>query len=199
MDSRNQATLRGRAAQAPCLSHSNHGVAYYTFPLEVNRLSGTADVLNVVADEALLEQCPVTAGEEYQVAGEIRSFNNRSGVGSRLVISFFAKSLQPAQGEHLNQLTLSGVLCKAPNLRRTPLGREICDLLLAVNRRYGRADYLPCIAWGGLARACAALEVGDEVHITGRLQSRKYRKVIQGVESERTAYEISVMELEPEG
>ena len=153
MDSRNQATLRGRAAQAPCLSHSNHGVAYYTFPLEVNRLSGTADVLNVVADETLLEQCPVTAGEEYQVAGEIRSFNNRSGVGSRLVISFFAKSLQPAQGEHLNQLTLSGVLCKAPNLRRTPLGREICDLLLAVNRRYGRADYLPCIAWGGLARA----------------------------------------------
>ena len=96
----------------------------------------------------------------------------------------------------MNQLELCGVLCKAPNLRRTPLGREICDLLLAVNRRYGRADYLPCIAWGGLARACAELAVGDSVHITGRLQSRKYRKVIDGAELERTAYEISVMELE---
>ena len=198
MDSRNQAALRGRAMEAPRLSHSNHGVAYYTFPLGVERLSGTADVLNVVLDEALLARCPVAAGREYELTGEIRSFNNRSGVGSRLVITFFARSIQPMEGEHLNRLELRGVLCKAPNLRRTPLGREICDLLLAVNRRYGRADYLPCIAWGGLARACAQLAVGDGVHITGRLQSRKYRKVAQGVESERTAYEISIMELEPE-
>lgn len=196
MDSRNQATLRGRAAEPPRPSHSNHGVAYYTFPLEVERLSGTADVLNVVLDEALLTQCPVEVGREYELTGEVRSFNNRSGVGSRLVITFFARSLLPTEGEHMNQLELCGVLCKAPNLRRTPLGREICDLLLAVNRRYGRADYLPCIAWGGLARACAELVVGDSVHITGRLQSRKYRKVIDGAELERTAYEISVMELE---
>lgn len=198
MDSRNQAALRGRAVEAPQPSHSNHGVAYYTFPLEVERLSGTADVLNVVLDEALLAQCPVEAGREYELTGEVRSFNNRSGVGSRLVITFFARSIQDMEGEHLNHLELVGVLCKAPNLRRTPLGREICDLLLAVNRRYGRADYLPCIAWGALARSCGELAVGDQVHITGRLQSRKYRKITEGVETERTAYEISVMELEAE-
>ena len=194
--SKNQAALRGRAMGGPQLSHTNHGVAYYSFPLEVERLSGTADVLNVVASEEVLAQCAVEAGSEYQVTGEVRSFNNRSGVGSRLVISFFARSVQPTQGEHLNHLELHGVLCKAPNLRRTPLGREICDLLLAVNRRYGRSDYLPCIAWGALARSCGELSVGDEVHLTGRLQSRKYRKVSGDREEERTAYEISVMELE---
>ncbi len=197
MDSgKNLASLRGRAAEEPRLSHSNHGVAYYTFPLEVERLSGAADILNIVVSEELLSQCPVTAGREYQASGEVRSFNNRTGVGARLVISFFARSLQPTEGEHLNHLELQGVLCKAPNLRRTPLGREICDLLLAVNRHYGRADYLPCITWGALARSCGELSVGDEVRLIGRLQSRKYRKVTGGREEERTAYEISVMELE---
>lgn len=197
MDSiKNLASLRGRAVEEPHLSHSNHGVTYYSFPLEVERLSGTADVLNVVISEELLDQCPVESGREYQASGEVRSFNNRTGIGSRLVISFFARSIQPTQGEHLNHLELRGVLCKAPNLRRTPLGREICDLLLAVNRRYGRADYLPCITWGALARSCGELSVGDEVRLTGRLQSRKYRKMAGDREEERTAYEISVMELE---
>ncbi len=195
--SSNRASLRGRAAAEPRLSHANHGVNYSIFPLEVQRLSGTADTLNVVVSEPLLAACPVEPGGAYQVTGEVRSFNNRTGVGSRLVITFFARTLAPADGDSANQLELSGVLCKAPVVRRTPLGREICDLLLAVNRRYGRADYLPCIAWGSLARSCGKLSVGDAVRLTGRLQSRKYHKLDAGRETERTAYEVSVTTLEP--
>lgn len=195
--SKNLASLRGRAGAEPRYSHTNHGQSYLTFPLEVERLSGAVDILNVVVSPQLLEQCPVEPGQEYETVGEVRSFNNRSGVGSRLVITFFARTLSPAQGEHDNRLELTGVLCKEPVVRRTPLGREICDLLLAVNRRYGRADYLPCIAWGGLAQRCAGLEVGDGVRLAGRLQSRSYTKVEDGVSQQRVAYEVSVMKLEP--
>lgn len=194
--SKNQAVLLGVAGEAPRLSHTNHGVDYYTFPLAVERLSGAVDTLNVVLSQPLLERCPVEAGGSYRLAGEVRSFNNRSGEGARLVITFLARTVEPEAGEHENSLHLSGVLCKPPVLRRTPLGREICDMLLAVNRRYGRSDYLPCIAWGALARKCGELSVGDEVCLHGRLQSRTYRKVEGEVESQRTAYEISVMELE---
>lgn len=193
----NQAFLQGRAVGTAQPSHANHGVTYFVFPLEVERLSGAVDTLNIVCSEQLLAACPVVPGEHYRAAGEIRSFNNRSGVGSRLVITFFAKSLEAGEESGDNRLELTGVLCKAPNLRRTPLGREICDLLLAVNRRYGRADYLPCITWGALARSCGELEVGDTVYLTGRLQSRTYRKLIGDREEERTAYEISVIALEP--
>lgn len=192
----NQAVLQGRAAGKPQPSHANHGVTYFLFPLEAQRLSGTADTLNVVASEELLAACPILPGRCYRATGEIRSFNNRSGAGARLVITFFAKTLEPSREDSENHLELTGVLCKAPNLRRTPLGREICDLLLAVNRRYGRADYLPCIAWGSLARRCGELEVGDTVRLTGRLQSRTYRKLLGDREEERVAYEVSVLTLE---
>lgn len=192
----NRAVLRGVAEGEARPSHVNHGVSYYIFPLAVERLSGARDLLNVVISEDLLRACPPSPGREYEVGGEVRSFNNRSGLGARLVITFFARTLAPAEGEHLNRLELSGVLCKQPTLRRTPLGREICDLLLAVNRRYGRADYLPCIAWGSLARACAGLNVGDSLTLTGRLQSRVYRKVEGDRETQRTAYEISVLSAE---
>ncbi len=192
----NQAILQGRVVGEPQPSHANHGVTYFIFPLETQRLSGTADTLNVVASEELLAACPILPGGSYRATGEIRSFNNRSGAGARLVITFFAKTLEPAQEGSENRLELTGVLCKAPNLRRTPLGREICDLLLAVNRRYGRADYLPCITWGALARQCGDLEVGDTVRLIGRLQSRTYRKLLGDREEERVAYEISVLTLE---
>ena len=194
----NQALLLGRAAGEPRPSHANHGVTYYVFPLEVERLSGATDTLNVVASEELLSACPILPGQTYRTTGEVRSFNNRSGTGARLVITFFAKTLERAEEGYDNRLELTGVLCKAPNLRRTPLGREICDLLLAVNRRYGRADYLPCITWGSLARTCGELEVGDAVRLTGRLQSRTYRKTLGDREEERVAYEISVIALEEE-
>lgn len=193
----NRAMLQGAVALSPTFSHENHGIRYYGFPLTVRRLSGAEDQVNVIAAQGMLEQCPLERGQEAAVEGEVRSFNNKSGQGSKLVITLFAKAIRLAEGEHQNQLTLAGALCKPPVFRRTPMGREICDLLLAVNRRYGRADYLPCIAWGALARQCAGLEVGDAIRLEGRFQSRGYTKVEQGQSSQRTAYEISIMRLEP--
>ena len=195
----NRALLRGTVSAEPAFSHESHGVLYDTFPLSVLRLSGSEDRVNVLAPRSLLAARPVSAGMELEVEGEVRSFNNKSGQGSRLVITLHARAIRPWEGEHGNRLLLAGVLCKPPVLRRTPLGRDICDLLLAVNRRYGRADYLPCIAWGGLARRCGGLEVGDGVRLEGRLQSRAYTKVDHGVSEVRTAYEVSVMKLEPVG
>ena len=185
----NRALLRGTAAADPVWSHETHGVVYDTFPLTVLRLSGSEDTINVIVPREMLEGCPVTAGMPVEVEGEVRSFNNKSGTGSKLVITLHAKSLRPG-------VTLAGVLCKPPVLRRTPLGREICDLMLAVNRKYGRADYLPCISWGALARCCGELEVGDGVRLEGRLQSRAYTKLENGESRQRTAFEVSVMRLE---
>lgn len=193
----NHAVLCGTVAEAPHFSHENHGVGYEVFPLSVPRLSGAEDRLNVVVSRPMLDTCPLTPGDRVEVHGEVRSFNNRTGAGSRLVITLFARTLEPAEGESVNHLELTGVLCKPPVVRRTPLGREICDLMLAVNRKYGRADYLPCIAWGALAQRCGCLDVGDSVKLEGRLQSRGYQKVVDGVAQERTAFEISVMRLEP--
>ena len=193
----NRALLCGTVAGEPVLSHENHGVSYDVFPLSVPRLSGAEDRLNVVAARPLLTDCPLAPGDRVEVQGEVRSFNNRTGPGSRLVITLFARSLSPTRAEPANCLELSGVLCKPPILRRTPLGREICDLMLAVNRKYGRADYLPYIAWGTLAQRCGGLHVGDGVKLEGRLQSRSYQKVVDGVTQDRTAFEVSVMHLEP--
>ncbi len=193
----NRISLRGQVAAAPALSHQNHGTDYYIVPLRVPRLSGAEDVLNLIVahpDPALWR-----SEQWLQAEGEVRSYNNRSGVGSRLVITVLVRSARAAEpGEGENRLLLSGVLCKPPVRRRTPLGRDICDLLLAVNRLYGRADYLPCIAWGSLAALCGGKEVGDRLRLEGRLQSRQYHKVVDGRETVRTAYEISVMDLLPE-
>ena len=193
----NQAALCGRAAGEPVFSHINHATRYDVFPLAVPRLSGTEDRLNVLLAHSLLERCPIRTGDPVQVSGEVRTFNNRSGVGSRLVITLFARELSTDPAEPLNHLELAGAVCKPPVLRRTPLGREICDLMLAVNRRYSRADYLPCITWGSLAQRSAGLEVGDTVRLEGRLQSRVYQKILDGIPVERTAFEVSVMHLEP--
>ena len=193
----NRVRLCGRAAGEPALSHINHGEHFYRFPLSVERLSGQEDLLPVILPRRLLEEHPVHTGDTLTLTGQLRSFNNRSGQGPRLVISVFVRELTPGGAAPFNQIQLSGVLCKAPSLRRTPLGREICDLMLAVNRKYGRADYLPCIAWGTLAQRCGGLHVGDGVKLEGRLQSRSYQKVVDGVTQDRTAFEVSVMHLEP--
>lgn len=195
----NHALLRGTAAGEAEFSHENHGVKYYTFPLSVLRLSGSTDTVNVIAARETIAGCGVKQGVRLEAEGEVRSFNNKSGQGSRLMIFLYAKSLRSAQEEEdMNTLELVGTLCKPTTLRYTPLGREICDLMIAVNRRYGRSDYLPCIAWGALARKCGTLAVGETLHMDARFQSRKYTKVMDGVSTERTAYEISVMHLEVE-
>ena len=193
----NHILLRGRTAGAPQLSHRSRELSYYVFPLEVDRLSLARDLVNVVLPAGLLPALPPEPGAGVEVEGEVRSFNNKSGTGSRLVITVHARELAPWDGPHENLVTLRGALCKPPTLRRTPLGRDICDLMLAVNRRYGRSDYLPCIAWGALAHRCAALSVGDALSLRGRLQSRLYTKQTDRGPEERTAFEVSIMELEP--
>ena len=123
----------------------------------------------------------------------MRSFNNRSGEGSRLLLYVYAQELLPAEDEDRNEIELAGTICRDPTWRRTPMGREICDLMLAVNRRYGRSDYLPCIAWGAAAREAALWQVGDTVSLNGRIQSRRYSKTVDGQTLEKTAYEVSVI------
>ena len=189
----NDVLLEGCPLAAPAWSHENHGAHFYRFPLQVPRLSGTPDILPVLVPETLVPQ--VETGAELRVRGQLRAFNNRSGVGSRLVLTVHVQHLEPGLGEPRNQILLSGALCKPPILRRTPLGRQICDLMLAVPRRYGRADYLPVIAWGQLAIQASALEVGDALSLEGRVQSRTYRKVTDQGAEERVAYEVSMMHL----
>ena len=195
-ETRNDLLLRGTAAAEPAFSHENHGQRFYRFPLSVRRLSAQADVLQVIATgEQLSHLLPLT-GRRLEIQGQLRSFNNKSGQGSRLVISAFTRLLVETAGEDVNIIELKGAICKPPVLRRTPLGRCICDMMLAVNRRYGRADYLPCIAWGQVAMVTGQLPVGSTLALEGRVQSRVYTKVVDGVPQERTAYEVSIMRLQ---
>ena len=163
--------------------------------VETRRLSGAADTVNVTAREALLRAAQVMEAGRIRVTGELRSFNNRRGEGAKLVITVFAREIAFEDGEDMNRVELRGTLCKEPNLRATPMGREICDLMLAVNRRCGRSDYLPCIAWGRRARQCARLGVGSRVELTGRIQSRPYIKLVEGEPVEKVAYEVSAAEV----
>ena len=191
--SQNDVLLEGYPASSPEWSHENHGTQFYRFLLEVPRLSGTPDILPVLLRADLLDR----AGSQgpLRIRGQLRSFNNRSGVGNKLVLTVYATDIQPGTGESCNQILLTGSLCKPPIFRRTPLGRSICDLMLAVPRRYGRADYLPVIAWGQLAVQASGLGVGDSLSLEGRVQSRAYHKVTGSGTEERTAYEVSMMHL----
>ena len=198
--SQNYVELWGTAESEPYLSHENHGQSFFKFPLCVERLSGQADHPVIVVSESLLRAAPVGPGEPLRVTGQLRSFNNKSGQGSRLVITVLAQELEESDGGFFNRILLSGVLCKQPSLRRTPLGRSICDIILAVNRHYGRADYLPCIAWGQVASRVSRMSVGDRLSLEGRVQSRTYTKLLETGPEERTAFEVSIMQLvEEEG
>ncbi len=193
---RNTVELCGALAAAPRFSHLSRGERFFIFPVETRRLSGAVDTINVVAREALLAALRIEEAERLCVQGELRSFNNRREEGPKLVITVFARALSLAGGgEDVNAITLRGALCKPPVLRVTPMGRDICDLMLAVNRRCGRSDYLPCICWGARARAAALYGVGDAVELTGRVQSRQYIKLIEGEPVEKTAYEVSASEI----
>ena len=189
----NQVTLIGNPMGAPAYSHSNHGRDFYAFPLEVKRLSGAVDQLQIIASRELLEQTPVEEGGNLCVTGEIRSYNSHRPGNRRLIISVYAEDLEVTDLPHDNRVSLLGNLCKPPVYRRTPLGREICDIMLAVNRSYGRSDYLPCILWGNSARLGRDYAVGTQLLLTGRLQSRQYIKVLEDHSEERVAYEISVI------
>ncbi len=192
----NHVVLTGALASVPRYSHSNHGRRFCAFFLEITRLSGAVDCLPILAPEFLLDRVPAEEGDCLCITGQLRSYNQRSAAGHRLLISVLAQTLCVCSVPHENQVSLLGTVCKEPVYRRTPLGREICDLMLAVNRAYRRSDYLPCILWGRSAQAAADCAPGSTLYITGRLQSRQYIKRTEGAAVQRTAYEVSAASVE---
>jgi hypothetical protein len=189
----NSITIRGQLLELPQFSHENHGRRFWRFALEVPRLSGAVDILPVVAQEHLVSQIDPCGGEMLTVTGQIRSHNQRTDGVRHLMIFVFASSIIAEDGEPLNDVILEGPLCKEPTYRRTPLGREICDVMLAVPRAFRRADYLPCILWGRTAQEISLCHTRDCIRISGRLQSRVYTKLLESGPQERTAYEISAL------
>ncbi len=187
----NRVILRGSLAGLPAFSHENHARRFYRFFLEVERLSGTADVLPVIAAEDVLNTMDLSGGGHIEVRGQLRSFNSRAPSGRKLILSVYAAELETSDEGPENLVELTGALCKPPVYRRTPLGREICDVMLAVSRPYHRTDYLPCILWGRTAQAAAQLPPGAQLALTGRLQSREYVKLLPGGSETRVAYEVS--------
>lgn len=192
----NQITIRGNLQNLPQFSHENHGKRFFRFHLEVPRLSGAVDILPVVASEYVLNQMDLSGGEMLTVTGQIRSHNIRSDGVRHLLIFVFAQNIICEDDEPINDVLLKGPLCKEPNYRRTPLGREICDVMLAVGRGFKRADYLPCILWGRVAQEISQCHTRDMIQISGRLQSRIYTKITDDGPQERTAYEISALTAE---
>lgn len=189
----NTITLRGSLRELPQFSHENHGREFYRFILDVPRLSGAVDSLPVIAEKQLFDQIDPCAGSMLTVVGQIRSHNLRTEGRRHLLIFLFASSVTVEDGEPINDMILEGILCKEPIFRRTPLGREICDIMLAVPRAFRRADYLPCILWGRTAQEISACHTGDKVRIVGRLQSRIYTKLTEDGSEQRVAYEISAL------
>lgn len=189
-------TLRGYLQALPEFSHENHGRRFFRFLLEVPRLSGAVDILPIIAQEEIVNSIDPCGGEMLTVTGQIRSHNCRTENTRHLMIFVFAASVFSEDGEPLNNCILEGPLCKEPTYRRTPLGREICDVMLAVPRAFRRADYLPCILWGRTAQEISACHTRDRVRICGRLQSRIYTKLTGSGPMERTAYEISALSAE---
>ena len=191
----NYTKLCGTMAGSPVYSHSSRSQEFYTFPLEVQRLSGNYDTLNIIVRRSQLGELTVRGSEKLCVVGQVRTFNNRRGEGARLVITVLAKELFFCDEEDSNLVLLAGALCKPPVLRTTPMGRDICDLMLAVNRSYSRSDYIPCICWGLQAQQAYLWEVGTKVQLAGRLQSRKYIKLTEDGAVEKTAFEVSATEI----
>ncbi len=189
-------TLRGELAGLPCFSHENHGKKFLRFELLVPRLSGAVDRLPVVVEDRIMDTVDLSAGEMLCVTGQIRSHNIRTDGVRRLLIFVFATGLWAEDGESINDALLEGTLCREPTYRHTPLGREICDVMLAVPRAFRRADYLPCILWGRTAQTVATCHTRDRIRICGRLQSRSYTKITDSGSEERIAYEISALNAE---
>lgn len=192
----NEITLRGTLNTLPQFSHENHGKQFYRFMLDVPRLSGAVDTLPVVAEKTLIDQLDPTAGEMITVTGQVRSHNQRTDGVRHLLIFVFATRVVVENGEPVNDVILEGPLCREPTFRLTPLGREICDAMLAVPRAFHRADYLPCILWGRVAQEVSKCHTRDVISIHGRLQSRVYTKLTDEGLQERTAYEISALTAE---
>jgi len=194
----NTLSLTGTIAEMPSFSHDVFGEAFYQLVLAVPRLSGVHDMLPVTASERLLDLVSPEPDLPLHLEGQVRSYNKIIDGAGRLLITAFAQRLTPPSEEDNPNITLlSGALCKPPAYRTTPFGREIADMMLAVNRAFGKSDYIPCIAWGRNARFAAKLSVGSHIIVEGRLQSRPYQKQMpDGAVLEKVAYEVSVSRLD---
>ncbi|WBW99376.1 single-stranded DNA-binding protein [Oceanirhabdus sp. W0125-5] len=195
----NSIYLEGRVVSGLEFSHEMYGEGFYNFYIEVPRLSDAKDCLNITVSERLLDEQKIEIGKDIVVEGQLRSYNKYQDGANRLILTVFARDIYPCveKSKNPNQIYLNGFICKSPVYRKTPFGREISDMLLAVNRPYNKSDYIPTIAWGRNARYCKGLEVGDNIRIWGRLQSREYQKRI-GEEDvvKKIAYEVSISKME---
>ena len=197
----NQETIMGKVATEFSFSHEVFGEGFYMVEVEVKRLSNSEDRIPLMISERLIDVTQDYTGEYIMVHGQFRSYNRHEEQKNRLVLSVFVREIsfmeEEPDGTKTNSIWLDGYICKEPIYRKTPLGREIADLLLAVNRPYGKSDYIPCICWGRNARYASGFEVGEHVQLLGRIQSREYVKRISDTETEkRVAYEVSVSKLE---
>ena len=196
----NQAQIIGIIEDEFKLNHEIYAEKFYTFTLKIPRLSGTFDNIRVMISERLIMDGGYHIGDRVEITGQFRSYNCNEPDGNRLILTVFARDIVPLAEENYknpNQLYLNGFICKPPVYRTTPFGREITDLLLAVNRSYNKSDYIPIIAWGRNARFAKSLEVGDNVKIWGRIQSRNYQKrIIEEETITKTAYEVSINRME---
>ena len=197
----NQVTIMGKVATEFSFSHEVFGEGFYMVEVEVKRLSNSEDRIPLMISERLIDVTQDYTGEYIMVHGQFRSYNRHEEQKNRLVLSVFVREIsfmeEEPDGTKTNSIWLDGYICKEPIYRKTPLGREIADLLLAVNRPYGKSDYIPCICWGRIARYASGFEVGEHVQLLGRIQSREYVKRISDTETEkRVAYEVSVSKLE---
>ena len=200
----NHLILVGKIVSEQKYSHEIYGEKFYSFNLEVIRLSSNSDIIPITVSERLLTDVELTVGKNVEIEGQFRSYNNYENERNRLILTVFAKEIKEVSETEetekdalTNEVILVGYICKKPIYRQTPFGREIADILLAVNRAYNKSDYIPCIAWGRNARFCQNIEVGTEVKLVGRVQSRTYEKKHEdGTVETRVAYEVSVSSME---
>jgi single-stranded DNA-binding protein len=200
----NQVNIIGEVVSEFKFSHEVFGEGFYLVDVSVNRLSEMKDIIPLMVSERLIDVTKDYRGMKIEVSGQFRSYNRHEDSRNKLILSIFVRELQfiddedmPEEQSKANQITLDGYVCKQPTYRKTPLGREIADILIAVNRPYGKSDYIPCIAWGRNARFAAGIEVGGHLIIQGRVQSREYTKKISEEQVEkRVAYEVSVCKID---
>ena len=200
----NQVTITGEVASGFTFSHQVFGESFYMVDVLVKRLSNSEDRIPLMISERLIDVTQDYIGEYIQVTGQFRSYNRHEEQKNRLILSVFVREVtfveDEIEGAKTNSILLDGYICKPPIYRKTPLGREIADLLLAVNRPYGKSDYIPCICWGRNARYASGFDVGTHIQVLGRIQSREYIKKLSETETEkRVAYEVSVSKLEYQG
>ena len=191
--------LEGKVVSELEFSHEMFGEGFYSFNIEVMRLSDSVDLLNITISERLINGFDLSIGKEVIIEGQLRSYNKFMNGANKLILTVFARNIEPCieKSKNPNEIYLDGFICKEPVYRTTPFGREIADVLLAVNRAYNKSDYIPTIAWGRNSRFCQSLSVGDNIRVWGRLQSREYQKKISDTEViKKIAYEVSISKME---